>query len=238
MYESPKGRLRPEHVAVIRRDVIGVYDESSVHGPVESDLCREVETLWDEAATLRSRLRDVESLLATGQIRRGVSLLRWTMDGSPDEGPSAVVPPPDPERWAIVELFGHRRLVGMVDETVLGDQPMLRVRVPGTTFRGVAYPAMEHLFAARAVWMLSPCGEDEAALIAARYGPEVYQRQRRDLLAELESAIGSEDDDEDADGYPDSVTAARDERQAVADRAHVEEAAFVGDHDAAYRGDD
>jgi hypothetical protein len=215
-------------------------DPNTVQGTVVLALCEEVERQWtlsDEmdrlageverltamgSASVLAKLRDVEDLLSRGRPVQALGLLRWIMDGCPDDGPSAMVPAEPPERWAIVELFGHRRIVGLVDEDTIGGETLLRVRVPGGTYHGRPYPAMEQLYAPRAVWSLTRCSEEEAQMVAARYGPTQFQEIGRDVIEELASRGVEPDEPHDADGLPDSVVA----RVADADAAQESEIPF------------
>lgn len=66
--------------------------------------------------------------------------------------------------WAILELMGHRRLGGMVEETTLAGAGVLRIDIPaaeeGKTYATQYYPPSS-------VYCLTPCSED-AAKAAAR----------------------------------------------------------------------
>lgn len=66
--------------------------------------------------------------------------------------------------WAILELMGHRRLGGMVEETTLAGAGVLRIDIPaaeeGKTYATQYYPPSS-------VYCLTPCSE-EAAKAAAR----------------------------------------------------------------------
>jgi len=65
-------------------------------------------------------------------------------------------------QWAILELFGHRQIAGLVSEQNIADGPFVRVDVPATK----ASDAYTKFFNASAIYAITPCTE-EAATIAA-----------------------------------------------------------------------
>jgi hypothetical protein len=65
-------------------------------------------------------------------------------------------------QWAILELFGHRQIAGLVSEQNIADGPFVRVDVPATK----ASDAYTKFFNASAIYAITPCSE-EAATIAA-----------------------------------------------------------------------
>lgn len=70
--------------------------------------------------------------------------------------------------WAIVELFGHRRLAGRICQVEMFGAAFLRLDIPGdgpddwTT----------QLYGGAAVFCVSPCSEAAARAVAARAQPE------------------------------------------------------------------
>ena len=68
--------------------------------------------------------------------------------------------------WAVVELFGHIRHAGRVQEDELFGQKMGRVDVPDAKDPNAWHAT--HLFAGSAVFRFTPCSEEAARLQAAR----------------------------------------------------------------------
>jgi hypothetical protein len=65
------------------------------------------------------------------------------------------------EQWAVVELFGHQVIAGMVSEQVIGGQGFVRVDVPAVNSNA----AFTKFYGAGAIYAISPC--DEAAVMGA-----------------------------------------------------------------------
>jgi hypothetical protein len=66
--------------------------------------------------------------------------------------------------WAVVELFGHQRLIGMVSEQTVAGQGFLRVDVPETK----SQPAFTRLFGPGAIYAINPVSEAIAKLYIER----------------------------------------------------------------------
>jgi hypothetical protein len=64
---------------------------------------------------------------------------------------------------ALVELFGHARIAGLVSEQTIAGQGFVRVDVPATA-NG---PAYTRLFGPSAIYSMTPVTEDVALAIAA-----------------------------------------------------------------------
>lgn len=62
------------------------------------------------------------------------------------------------ETWAIVELFGHSKIAGLVSEQNLAGGMFLRVDVP--ELRG--WPAFTRFYGSGAVYSITPCTEEIA----------------------------------------------------------------------------
>lgn len=83
---------------------------------------------------------------------------------------------PDGEKfagWAVLELMGHRRLAGYVQEVELAGQGMLRLdipdEVPATDGEQTGYaPIATQFYSPGSVYCLTPCTEDAARAVAAR----------------------------------------------------------------------
>lgn len=68
------------------------------------------------------------------------------------------------EQWAIVDLFGHQRLAGLVTEAEIGGCAFVRVDVPAV---GEEQPFTRY-FGQGAIYSLSPVAEEIAREVAAR----------------------------------------------------------------------
>ncbi len=76
------------------------------------------------------------------------------------------------EGWAILELFGHRKLAGYVREQEVAGSGFIRIDVPGRDGASVA----TQFYQPRAVYSLTPTTEDIARRLAASYQPEPVTR--------------------------------------------------------------
>lgn len=77
-----------------------------------------------------------------------------------------------PERfkdWAVLELFGHRKYAGLVQEVELAGAPMLRIDVPSD-------PPVTQFYGAKSVYCMTPVDEDTARRYAAGNRPEPISR--------------------------------------------------------------
>lgn len=71
------------------------------------------------------------------------------------------------QQWAIVELFGHSRIAGLLSEQPIGGCSFVRVDVPELVVDGQTIPAATKLFGQGAIYAISIVDE-AAALVAAR----------------------------------------------------------------------
>lgn len=62
------------------------------------------------------------------------------------------------ETWAVIELFGHQQLAGIVTEAVIGGCSFIRVDVPETN----GQPAFTKFYGNGAIYSMTPTGETEA----------------------------------------------------------------------------
>ncbi len=76
------------------------------------------------------------------------------------------------KEWALVELFGHQKIVGMVSETTLFGGALLRVDVP--PFDGK--PAFTRFYNPKAIYSLNPISEEVARGMMERYRNEPVSR--------------------------------------------------------------
>lgn len=61
-------------------------------------------------------------------------------------------------KWAVVELFGHRVVAGFVSAEYIGDQSFVKVQVPETSLS----PAWEKSYGKNAIYAITPCSEEDA----------------------------------------------------------------------------
>ena len=90
------------------------------------------------------------------------------------------------KEWAIVELFGHQRISGLVTQSQIAD--FLRVDVHVDVYDGVLYTRMIN---PKAIYAINPVSEEIARAVAKEYAqPPVQRYELRNLLAK-----GEEDSD-------------------------------------------
>lgn len=90
------------------------------------------------------------------------------------------------EAWALVELFGHTRVVGWVSEMTIGGGSFIRVDVPGGATR---------IFGHAAIYAISPITEEIARkLSAAIPAPPIEPWVVRRLLRPAASGGNDEND--------------------------------------------
>lgn len=82
--------------------------------------------------------------------------------------------------WALVELFGHQKIVGKVSEASLAGGAFLRVDVPA--FDG--QPAFTRFYGPGAIYSLNPVSEDVARGLMTRYRNVPVERYEMPLLEE------------------------------------------------------
>lgn len=75
--------------------------------------------------------------------------------------------------WAILELMGHRRLGGMVEQVEFAGAAMVRIDV---YLPGKDTPEMTQLYGGSAIYCLTPTTEEIARGIAARNCPQPVTR--------------------------------------------------------------
>lgn len=68
------------------------------------------------------------------------------------------------ESWAIVELFGHQQIAGLVTEQQVGGQSFVRVDVPEVDGK----PGFTKLYGSGAIYAMTPCSEEVARLAVER----------------------------------------------------------------------
>jgi cytochrome P450 len=84
------------------------------------------------------------------------------------------------DEWALVELFGHQKIVGKVTEATLAGGAFLRVDVP----EGQGHAAMTRYFGPGAIYSMTPMAEDLARQMMDRFRNEPVSRFDLPQLAE------------------------------------------------------
>jgi hypothetical protein len=82
--------------------------------------------------------------------------------------------------WALIELFGHQKIVGKVSEATMAGGAFLRVDVPA--FNGD--PAFTRFYSPGAVYSINPVSEDVARGLADRYRNVPVERYELPAIAE------------------------------------------------------
>ena len=88
------------------------------------------------------------------------------------------------EQWAIVDVMGHQRYVGLVTEQVIAGQGFVRVDIPKTS----ATPAWSKLIGTSSIYAITPVEKDIATAMAERSKSkpiEAYQLTTGDIQATL-----------------------------------------------------
>ena len=97
--------------------------------------------------------------------------------------------------WALVELFGHQRIVGKVSEATLAGGAFLRVDVPEDGEK----KAYTRFYGPSAIYSISPIAEDIALQMIKSYRNEPVSRFELPQLAEKVHAGAGPDDDHEND---------------------------------------
>lgn len=98
------------------------------------------------------------------------------------------------ETWAIVELFGHTQIAGLVTEATIGGCSFVRVDVPETNGR----PAFTKFYGNGAIYSMTPVGEEEAKMALVNIMPRPVSTYLLPTAKPAESS-GDDEDDEDVD---------------------------------------
>jgi len=106
----------------------------------------------------------------------------------------------DFEQWAIVELFGHQRMAGLVKNAQIGGCSFVRVDVPETK----RAPARTKMYGSGAIYGIEFVTEETARLAAEEYGPapmsvwdirDAMERQKLLDTPESHDALDEPDDE-------------------------------------------
>lgn len=91
------------------------------------------------------------------------------------------------DQFAIVEVFGHRRLIGRIQEVEQYGTKMLRIDIPkgGDFEQGF----VTQLYGGGSLFSVTPC--------TLEYLQKLYRHERPAIVAPLDDGGGNEDDDEE-----------------------------------------
>lgn len=92
--------------------------------------------------------------------------------------------------WALVELFGHQKIVGKVSEATLAGGAFLRVDVPAFNKE----PAFTRFYGPSAIYSINPVSEDIARGLMERYRNVPVERYELPQLAEKFTAPQASED--------------------------------------------
>lgn len=117
------------------------------------------------------------------------------------------------EQFAVVELFGHSTIAGLVTEESIGGASFIRIDVPAID---EDHPAFTKYYGGAAIYGISPCSEEIARHVAGRLRARPVQSymlpepkpQARTLdsvakVADVDDYDGDDDNDDDDDDWPD-----------------------------------
>lgn len=74
--------------------------------------------------------------------------------------------------WAILELMGHRKLGGLIEEAEIAGASFIRIDVPGESEEIIA----TQFYSASAIYCITPTTEDMARAVAIYSRPEPVSR--------------------------------------------------------------
>ena len=100
--------------------------------------------------------------------------------------------------WAILELFGHRRLAGMVEDVEMFGGRMCRIDVPDA--KDPTKMLASQLYGHAAVYGMTPCTEETAREVARMSQPAPVQRWELPAPEPRDRGGDSDGDDNDQDG--------------------------------------
>lgn len=100
-------------------------------------------------------------------------------------------------QWAIIELFGHKRLGGLVTEQRIAGSDFVRVDVPGDDGEVSTY-----FYHPSAVYGIHPTTEDIARAVAVSNQPVPVQRWELPAIGEPALTVRATDERYDDDDGP------------------------------------
>lgn len=104
------------------------------------------------------------------------------------------------EAWAIIELFGHSRMAGLVSEQSIAGSSMVRVDVPETENQ----PAFTRLLNVSAIYAINPVDKETALVMAKNLDKkpiETWDIQKVIQKQQVQLASGPNEGDK-IDGLP------------------------------------
>ena len=107
------------------------------------------------------------------------------------------------EEWAVLELFGHQRLAGLVTEMQLGGASFVRVDVPQDDPQKQGWK-LTKMYHPNAIYAITPVTEETARMVAISVSGEPVTRwDVKEMVANmkraLKPAVDAEDDSYDED---------------------------------------
>jgi len=92
------------------------------------------------------------------------------------------------EEWAVLELFGHQRLAGLVSEFQLGGASFVRVDVPGNTKKSPT--KLTKMYNPSAIYSICPVTEETARMVAKSVSGEPVARwDVQEMVREAKRAL-------------------------------------------------
>jgi hypothetical protein len=90
------------------------------------------------------------------------------------------------KEWCILELFGHRRMAGLMTEQQIGGVSFLRLDIPKKCPVGFGNPAemTTQFYSPQAVYSITPTTQEIARELAVAFQPEPVSRWEFPKLAE------------------------------------------------------
>ncbi len=95
------------------------------------------------------------------------------------------------EEWAILELFGHRKLAGLIKEETIGSATFIRIDVIGIDGKFTAI----QFYNPAAVYCITPTSEESARRAASINDPQPVKRW--ELLPEPQASVEEPEYEED-----------------------------------------
>lgn len=124
------------------------------------------------------------------------------------ESHTAPTPGATLDTWAIVEMFGHKRIAGKLSEHVLGAAALIRCDVPEVQLdQETKSPAYTRYLGVGSIYGITPCSEEVARAAAARivrYDPPIpleFQPPAQLAARTSDAEIIDDDDEIDGDGF-------------------------------------
>lgn len=99
------------------------------------------------------------------------------------------------ETWALIELFGHARIAGLVTEQVVAGQGFVRCDVPAVG----DHPAFTRMFGPGAIYSITPVSDEIGVALANR----LNERPVNVYIGNLLPAAQEEEEDIDLDDIED-----------------------------------